>query len=195
MSDIHISRGFSEAERGIAATLYWAAFGAKLGKLLGPQARALDFLERIMDPQFALTARTGGALVGLAGFKTTQGSLVGGQLADMSRSYGWVGTLWRAPLLAVLERDLDPGILLMDGICVSPEARGKGVGTLLLREIMAEAARRQLEQVRLDVINTNPHARRLYEREGFVAQQTQSIGPLKWVFGFGSSTTMLYEIS
>ena len=80
----------------------------------------------------------------------------------------------------------------MDGICVDAAARGQGVGTRLLNAVKSEAAKRDLGHVRLDVIDTNPKARALYERQGFVAQGTQDIGPLRHVFGFRRATQMVF---
>lgn len=51
-------------------------------------------------------------------------------------------------------------------IGVREDARGHGVGGLLLRELLAEAGRQAVAQVSLSVEVDNP-ARRLYEREGF----------------------------
>lgn len=51
------------------------------------------------------------------------------------------------------------------GISVVPGRRGRGVGTALLRALLAEVARHH-EAVSLSVSTANP-ARRLYEREGF----------------------------
>ena len=195
MSEITISNGFSDAERGTVARLYWQAFSAKLGRLLGPDARAIAFFARIMDPDFAITARDGsGTVIGLAGFKTARGALTGGGLRDIAHHYGWPGALWRGPLLALLERDLAPDTLLMDGICVDVHARGLGVGTALLVAIKQEARDRTLKQLRLDVIDTNPRARALYAREGFVAGPPQHIGPLRLLFGFSNSTPMIWII-
>lgn len=193
MSDFAISQGFTDAERADVARLYWQAFCAKLGKLLGPDARALAFFTQIISPDFALIARTpAGRVIGVAGFKTSRGGLSGGGIRDIARHYGWFGTLWRAPLLALLERDLADDILLMDGICVNVSARGLGVGTALLRAIKAQAQTLGLSSVRLDVIDINPRARALYERQGFVATGTEDIGPLRHLFGFSRSTTMIW---
>jgi ribosomal protein S18 acetylase RimI-like enzyme len=51
-------------------------------------------------------------------------------------------------------------------IGVRREARGRGVGGLLVRELLAEAARQGIAQVSLSVEVDNP-ALRLYERLGF----------------------------
>ena len=83
----------------------------------------------------------------------------------------------------------------MDGICVSREARGMGLGTALLRAIKDEASAQNCDDVRLDVIDSNPRAKALYEREGFVTGKTQSLGPLKHLFGFSTATEMRFILS
>ncbi|WP_166417276.1 GNAT family N-acetyltransferase [Cochlodiniinecator piscidefendens] len=77
-------------------------------------------------------------------------------------------------VLSVLERPLDPDILLMDGIFVSPKARDMGIGTALLSAMKEKAAQLHYSSVRLDVIDINPRARGLYERQGFKASTTMA---------------------
>jgi GNAT superfamily N-acetyltransferase len=188
---IEISVGFDEGERPRIADLYWQAFSAKLGVLMRPETKAKAFLASVLRPDHAIAARDGnGSLLGMAGFKTAKGSFVAGVMTDLARVYGWPGALWRGPLLALLERRVEPGKLLMDGIFVEADARGRGVGSALLGAVADEAAARGLHEVRLDVIDTNPRARALYLREGFVAGKTHHLGPLRHLFGFSSSTEM-----
>ncbi len=195
MTAFTLSSGFSDVERSTVARLYWSAFSAKLGRILGPDPQALTFFAQIITPEFAITARdTTGTVIGVAGFKTSKGALTGGGLRDIAQHYGWLGALWRGPLLSLLERDLEEDTLLMDGICVDASARGLGVGTALLDAIKVEAAARDLRHVRLDVIDINPRARALYTREGFVAGPPQNLGPLRLLFGFSSSTPMTWTV-
>ena len=190
-----IEHGFDEAERPLVAEMYWAAFGDKLGRVMGPKARAVGFIEDVLDPTHALCARDSiGTLLGVAGFKTYESALVGGAWSDMVRHYGRWGSLWRAGLLALLERDTENQRFLMDGIFVTTAARGHGVGTALLDAICDEAKTRGYKEVRLDVIDSNPRARALYDREGFVAGGVQRLGPLRYVFGFESATTMIRRV-
>ncbi len=191
--NVTIARGFREDQRAAAASLYWQAFRGKLGPLMRPEDKALAFFRAVLDPAFAINAAApDGTLLGLAGFKTAQGAFVGGGLRNIAGTYGWPGALWRAPLVSLLDRRLEPGTLLMDGIFVAEEARGHGVGTRLLDAIKAEAAQRGLARVRLDVIDTNPRARALYQRQGFVAGMTEHLGPLRYLFGFSSAQTMIH---
>lgn len=190
---VTISKGFGADERAQIAMLYWEAFGAKLSKVMGPEPLALTFIADQLNPDFALIARgPDQAIRGVAGFKTAKGALVGGEMKELAAAYGWLSALWRGPLLALVERELSEDVLLMDGICVATDARGTGVGTQLLTAVKEEAAARGLASVRLDVIDTNPRAKALYERQGFRAMGQQTLGPFAWIFGFRSSTKMIY---
>lgn len=189
-----ISTGFTDEERPKVAALFWAAFGQKL-RILNPEEKALRFIEKILQPRFALVARNDeGTLIGVTGFKTEKGGLVGGGYRDMARIYGWFGGFWRGVLLEQLERKIRPEELLMDGIFVAPEARGTGTGTALLRALSEKAKSEDYARMRLDVIDSNPRAKELYTREGFVPSDTISTGPLAFVFGFKRATTMVKEL-
>ncbi|PID37115.1 MAG: N-acetyltransferase [Rhodobacterales bacterium] len=190
-----IQNGLDPAHREPTARGYWRAFARKLRYPLGPEEKAVRFIEKVLDPTHAISAVADtGAFLGVAGFKTPQGALVGGGLRDLARVYGWGGALLRGPLAYLLERDCAEDTLLMDGIFVEPHARGRGVGKALLHAIEAHARTSGLHNIRLDVINTNPRARALYEREGFAESSVLSLGPLAPVFGFSSSTEMVKPV-
>jgi ribosomal protein S18 acetylase RimI-like enzyme len=192
---ITVSLGLPPSLRAQAASIYWQAFGGKLGRVMGPDARAHAFLARVMRADHALVARDEtGALLGLAGFKTPQGSFAGGSWTDTRAVYGLAGLAWRLPLLALLSREVDNDRFLLDGICVAPAARGLGVGSALMAAIEDEARARGYAYVRLDVIDTNWRARALYERLGYMGIKTAPLGPLRHVFGFDAAVTMVKPV-
>jgi ribosomal protein S18 acetylase RimI-like enzyme len=194
-TEFHIEKGFPEDQRTTAALLFWQAFRGKLGKILAPEPKALQLCELLLNQEFALSALSPeGELLGMAGFKTDEGALVDGTLEDMRSVYGLWGGFWRGLILDVLEREATSGQLLMDGIFVSEKARGQGIGSALLEAVFEEGRQRGLSSVRLDVIDTNPRARALYERAGFKATKSEETGPFKHVFGFSSSTRMERQI-
>lgn len=191
-----LCRGLPDGLRPAAARLYWQAFGPKLGRVLGPEPRALALLHRTMRADHCIAALSpAGDLLGVAGFKTAQGTFAGGGLRDLMAVYGIPGGLWRAALLYALSREIDNDRFLMDGLCVAPAARGTGVGTALIEALCAEARARHYPAVRLDVIDTNLRARALYERLGFTAVRTVPMGPLGLVFGFQAATTMVRPLA
>lgn len=187
-----IRAGLPEGLRPAAARLYWGAFGDKLGRVLGPDARALAFLNRTIRPDHCFVALSEeGALLGLAGFRTPEGSFAGGGMPELVATYGRAGALWRSAVLWALEREVDNDRFLVDGICVAPELRGQGIGTALIEALCVEARARDYQAIRLDVIDTNMRARALYERLGFTQVRTASIGFLGHVFGFRAAVTMV----
>ena len=192
---VTVFRGLHPQLRPQAARLYWEAFGGKLGRVLGPDDRALVFFGRVIrgDLCFAAVDETG-ALIGIAGYKTPAGSFAGGSWADLTQVYGRWGARWRGWLLWTLSREVDNDRFLVDGICVAKGHRGKGVGSLLLAALYDEAAERGYNSIRLDVIQDNFRARALYERQGFRAVRTEELGMLRFLFGFASSTTMVRSL-
>lgn len=193
---VTVVKGLPEVLRRDGAHLYWEAFGGKLGLVLGPESDALTFFERVIRADHCMIATDmSGGLVGLAGFKTPQGSFAGGSWVDLRAVYGWWGGLWRGSVLWALNREVDNDRFLLDGICVSRNARGKGIGKALLASLYLEAAQRGYASVRLDVIEENWRARALYEREGFVVTATAKLGPLRYLFGFRASLTMVRPLA
>ncbi|KKK85799.1 hypothetical protein LCGC14_2769630 [marine sediment metagenome] len=66
---------------------------------------------------------------------------------------------------AVISYVLDEVHLL--NLCIHPGCRGQGAGKLLLRYLLAEAARECMNQVILEVRLSNNVASKLYRNEGF----------------------------
>ncbi len=193
---VHIELGLRHSHRLAAASGYWEAFAAKLRLPLGPPKRAIDFIEANLDSGHVISAVSAdGHLLGAAGFKTPEGAFVGGGMRELRASYGMIGSVWRGGLLALLERDCEPGTLLMDGIFVDRTARGLGIGSRLLAAIEDHARLEGLKRIRLDVIDENTRARALYERKGFQPVSHSAMGPLHRVFGFSGATTMIKDVS
>ena len=190
-----ISAGLPPGQTEAAARLYWQAFGGKLHRVLGPDDRALAFITQVIDPGHAISATdAAGTLIGIAGFKTYHGAFVAGGLTDLTRSYGLPGALWRSATLSLLARDTENRRLLTDGLAVAEAARGRGVGTALIDALSQEARRRGYPALRLDVVDTNPRAQALYNRLGFHIEKETSIGPLRHIFGFHRTITMIRAV-
>ncbi len=189
---VTIRHGFPASQRNEAADLYWQAFGGKLGRVMGPRDKALQFLDAVIRPDHAIVAvGDDGRLLGLAGFKSPLGSFASGGPEELRRIYGWFGSIWRAGLIRALERDVDNDRFLLDGICVARQARGHGIGAALLHAFCDEGRQRGYTAARLDVIDTNWRAKALYEREGFVIDSTDDIGLLRFAFGFRHAHAMV----
>jgi len=72
-----------------------------------------------------------------------------------------------------IQQDADTTVL--DRIIVFPEHAGKGIGTQLLREAIADQARRGIKTIIANAGKHETHARRFYEKNGFKLSKETTI--------------------
>ena len=193
--EITVQQGFPDELRSSAAELYDAAFGAKLAIAMPNPISRTAVLKAGFNPEFSFVAIRDGEMVGIAGFKTGRGALTGGiSFRVLKDEIGFWGAIRAVLVLALFQRNHAAGQLLMDGIGVSPKMRGSGIGTKLLHSLIEYAKKEGHRSIRLDVIDTNPAARRLYERVGFVPVKTEQFAYLKRLLGFRAATQMKYSL-
>ena len=187
---VEIALGFGPEHRQAAAGLYWDAFGRKLDHAIGPRERGIGLIERGLDPSRAVAAFQEGALVGLAGFNLDGQALTTIRARDIIKEFGLFSGLRRTAWASLLHRQPKPHVLLMDGIVVRADRRGRGIGTKLVFRLFDVALAHNKRVVRLDVVDTNPAARRLYEDLGLLEIKTEQVPFLRRVMGFSAATTM-----
>lgn len=187
---VEISIGFGQEHHSVAAGMYWNAFGRKLERVIGPRERGIRLIEQGLDPTRAVVAIQERELVGLAGFHLDGRALTKIGARDIVAEFG----LWSAPRriagASLLHRKPPPDVLLMDGIVVRADRRGHGIGSKLLTRLFELAEEKGKRVVRLDVVDTNPAAHRLYERMGFVTIKTEKVPFVRRALGFSKATTM-----
>ncbi len=187
--------GIPESCRSTAVALFDLAFGEKIAVAIpSKEARQAVFLNGF-NLDYAIVALYEGKLVGMAGFQGKDGALTSGvTYRSLIKHLGiWKGSK-AALVLSLYERKSKPKELVMDGISVLPEARSMGIGQQLLKEIATYAANQGYDCVRLDVIDTNPRARSLYQRFGFKAVKIEQFPMFKRFLGFGGVTTMRLDV-
>lgn len=187
---VTVCRGVPEGTEDVVAKLYWEAFGRKLGAALNPPTTGQRFIAAHLHRDRAVVALADDQVVAVAGYQLDGRGLTGGGMADVLDTYGLFKGLPRLALLTLFERKPGPAQLVMDGIAVAADFRGRGIGSLLLDEVFRVAAEHHCRQMRLDVIDVNPRARALYERHGFAAVRTEQTPYLRRLMGFGAVTTM-----
>lgn len=193
---VDIVHGIPESMRQAAVTLYDDAFGEKFAVAIPSSQQRIGLLNEAINLDFAFGAVTQNRLVGLAGYKSSEGSFTSGMTYEsLVKHAGPIRGSWAAIVFSLYERSLVSGQLLMDGIVVDATMRGQGIGTRLLNELTAFAKTNQYNEVRLDVIDTNPDASRMYQRNSFRPVRTERFGYLRWLLGFGASTTLIRQTS
>lgn len=189
--DINYHVGLPEKYRDSAVDLYDEAFGQKFAVAIPSKEKRILFLKKCFILDYVIGAVYKDKLIGIAGFQTPEGSLTGGiTYSELLSLLGFVKGNWAAVIFDFYQRKAAFKELIMDGIAVHSDARGKGVGSHLLTEVAKYAKVHKFNSVRLDVIDINTKAKILYERMGFKSVKTESYPYLKWLLGFSGSTTM-----
>ncbi|MEU4623195.1 GNAT family N-acetyltransferase [Actinoplanes sp. NPDC023801] len=185
---------FSASERSRVGELYWSAFGRKLRAAFPDAASGQAFVTDTLRSDRTLVARIDGEIAGICGFHENGHGAAGLSWRALRERFGTRTAIWASLVLAPLSRTERGGVLLLDGICVSPGLRGKGIGTALLTAAETHAAARGDAEVQLTVVDTNPRAEALYRRRGFRVVDEGSLGALGNLYGFQRYRTMRKRI-
>jgi ribosomal protein S18 acetylase RimI-like enzyme len=191
--EIRIERGLPEALRTPATHLYYEAFSAKMTPIMDEES-ALAVFPGMINADQAIIALRDGEIVGMANLESDAGPAFHLRLSEFRRAFGLLKGFYRYLLFKFLTDAAPAGEVLVESLCVAAKARGQGVGTLLLEAVFAHARQHGYPTVRLEVVDTNPRARRLYERMGFRALRTRCYPFTGRWMGFSASTTMTREI-
>ena len=192
---ISLKQGFDTKYKEQAAQLYEQAFGAKFSCAISDAEQRITILAESFKPQNSFAVFNGVKLVGLAGFQTHSGAFTGNMTAKaLLTSLGFIKGAWACLIFSLFERKPKQGELVMDGIAVDALMRGQGIGSQLLDNIIQYAKENHYSTIRLDVINSNPRAQKLYQSKGFVVTKTDYFPYLKWLVGFSGATSMHYRV-
>ena len=191
-NSIEYQFGLPESLKPDAAKIYAQAFSRKLQKVIGEEEVLVRLLAEGMQSDRAIIALQDGDLVGVLGLNFDGRSLASMHLRSFVQEFGPIRGFFKALLADILfERKTQQGVLLMDGIAVASQARGQGIGSGLFQQLLDFAQSKNYQRIRLDVIDENPKAKRLYEKLGFKAVNHQNTWYLKWLIDVSGSTTML----
>lgn len=187
---IEIIDHLPEAHITAGIRLYYTGLEAKLGPVFGPLETALAVLPGSIHRSRCLVALTNGRLVGILGLHDQRGSFLEPSYGTMVRHYGQIAGTFRTMLLMLLDHKVPPGDLYLDGIAVEPSQQGQGIGTAQIIAFEHRARDNGFDTVSLEVIDTNPRAKKLYARLGYHEVATHSMGPFSHLFGFRTTCRM-----
>lgn len=182
--------------RASAVRLALTALRDKFEPILGDDRRAQDVLGENLDTTRCLAAICARRLVGMLAIQDHGGGFFNPRWTTMLKTYGLPGGVRRMCGLRLLHHRTGPDEFYVDGIVVADDMRGRGVGSRLLAMLEEIAASKGGRAVSLEVIDTNPRARALYERIGYTVTRRRSVRPIRAIvkFPFEYSTHMVKRI-
>lgn len=185
----------SEALKESAIEVFLSGFEQKIDHLmLKPRSRAqaLRIYRDGADFSSGIYAVSRGRVTGMLGFHYQNQKFINLNLATLKREFGFFGGVTRK-LSGSVFKDIHPlghDEVRVQVIAVDNAFRGTGVGHRLLETLFAFGRTRGLSGVRLEVVDTNPGAKKLYEELGFADCGTLPYGPIAAKAGFSSQFRM-----
>lgn len=191
---VHITIGLPPTHRHQAARLFHQAFERKLRALVPSEATGICLIEGMIVDPYAIAAIRNEKCIGVAGLHHGRYGFIRPKLSVFLQTAGWLRGLPGFFAFQSMARPVKTGELRIESLTVETLERGQGIGTRLLSEAYRFAQERGFKVLSLEVVDTNPQARKLYEREGFLSIKTTHFPFLKRTAGFSASTLMRKEI-
>ena len=198
-SQLEIRIGLPEHCLREAAEIFYESFEQKLYPIMEPRERGVSFLQKYINPEGAIVAMDNGQLVGIAGLQYEGCHFFSPSISELTHEFGCLRGFMKIVRMRLFHSPDREGELYLKAVMVSSSMRGEGIGTQLLTGVSDFAWAHGFGVVRLDVVDTNPDARRFYERHGFVATRIRRC-PFPFIFisrvmGFSSAITMIKKIA
>lgn len=196
---IEVYIGLPEEYLRDAAEIFYDSFQQKFLPIMSTRERGISFLQKYLNPKSTVVAMNGNQLLGIAGLQYQGCHFFSPSFFDLAREFGWLKGILKIIRIRMLNSPDREGELYLKAIMVHPSMRSRGIGTHLLTGVSDFAWTHDFNTVRLDVVDTNPDARRFYEQNGYIAIKVRRF-PLPFLFlcrpmGFSSAITMIKKIS
>lgn len=160
-----------------AVDLFLDSLGEKIVPAMGKRSRAEALLMDSLRGEACFLAVEGSNLLGMIGLNTSEKVFVQAGLRDFVKQVGLFRSLWTLPILGTMEHPIAADEIYIEMIAVSPNARGKGVGHALLGRAEERGMALNKSRLTLQVVDTNPRAKKLYEELGYSTTKTYNTYP------------------
>jgi ribosomal protein S18 acetylase RimI-like enzyme len=191
---LEIRLGLPDTYRWAAAELCYDAFQQKFEPILNSTELGVGILEAGLKSEQIMIAVQNQQLVGVVGLEYSKQYFFDLKTSAFVQAYGRLRGIIKMILFLPFAQHHHDGELTIGAIAVSPAMRGHGVGTQLLDAVFDYAREHDFRSVSLEVVDTNPHARQLYQRMGFAVIKTRHYPYLKRLMGFSAVTAMRKDI-
>jgi len=179
-----ITKGLSQNYNSAAADLFLNALGDKFTPILGDRIKAKELLKLSINPNNCFSAIEETELLGLLAFQIKNTNFLSVTFKNIVSVYGFMSGITKAIGLSMLTHKSNSDEIYLEAIAVSESARGKGVGTQLIEALFLFAKENNFKSITLQVIDTNPKAKELYERLGFCVVKKSRVWPINKLIGF-----------
>nr|WP_314461748.1 GNAT family N-acetyltransferase [uncultured Clostridium sp.] len=199
--NIRITNVLTRVQKKQVARLYYEAFTKKFHALwifTKDRSKAAEVLFESLRYNNGLYAVKEERVLGFIGLEKGADYFSPLYYSSFCKVFSPIDALWRYlayQIYRLFHRPAAKDVLHIDPIVVSEQARSKGIGSSLLSRTFELAKKIGRKQVVLEVVDTNPQAKKLYERHGFRVVKEENTGLLTKRAGFKKVYYMVKDIS
>lgn len=192
--DIIITEKISQNQLNQAVDIYYFAFQRKIRALIKLTEKALAIYKKALNPDRGLFALSNHSVVGVTGLHYDNKNFMEIKYKYIREHFNPIQSYFIYFINKIMSPKLEPGVLRIDSIAVAENARGQGIGSLLIKKVFEFAKEKGFKKIVLEVVDTNPKAKKLYERLGFKEKKIVKYYFTKRVAGFSSESIMIFNM-
>jgi len=191
---IEIADNINENQRIRAIEILYYAFEQKIRALIKSREKALAIYDMALRNRHVFYAFLDGNVAGLIGLQYGNENFLEFKYRDLRKYFNPLQSYFIYIIYKLTSPKIKNDVLRIDSIAVDKSFRSLGIGTQLINKVFEFARTKGFKEVVLEVINTNPRAKALYERIGFKKTKIVRYYFLTRSAGFSSEYIMSHKL-
>ena len=192
--NIKITESINKNQHIRAIEILYYAFEQKIRALIKSKEKALAIYNKSLKNDQVFYALLDGNVVGLIGLQYKNKTFLEFKYRDLRKYFNPLQSYFIYKIYKLTSPKIKDDVLRIDSIAVDKSFRNLGIGTQLINKVFEFAKNKGFKKVILEVINTNPKAKGLYERIGFKEKKIVRYYFLTRSAGFSSEYIMSYKL-
>ena len=194
ITDIILKNKVNGKQLSEAVEIFYEAFERKIKPLIKSKETACEIYKKSINSDRVIYALLDDKVVGIAGLHYNNKNFMNNKYHYFREHFNPVKSFLIYTIYKWFSPQIKENELRIDTLAVKSTYRGMGIGSRLMKEVFSIAKNKGFDEVILEVVNTNPEAKRLYERTGFTVKKIVKYYFLTMSAGFTSEYIMSYKL-
>ena len=192
--NIEIADSINKNQRIRTIEILYYAFEQKIRALIKSKEKALAIYNKSLKNDQVFYALLDGNVVGFIGMHYENKTFLEFKYRNLRKYFNPLQSYFIYRIYKLTSPKIKDDVLRIASIAVDKSVRSLGIGTQLINKVFGFAKNKGFKEVILEVVNTNPKAKALYERIGFKEKKIVRYYFLTRSAGFSSEYIMSYKL-
>lgn len=195
IDDIKITNSATKNQIDQAIEIFYLAFKKKLRALIKSKEKTIAIYKKSINYDRVLYALKDEKVVGIVGLHYDNKNFAKIRYEEVRKHFNFFSGYFIYLFYKIATPKIKDDVLRIDSIAVGEDFRGRGVGSMLIDEVLKFAKKKKFKEVILEVVDTNPRAKKLYENIGFKEKKLIKYCFLTKPAGYSSEFVMSYDMA